>query len=330
MNQQDFERQHEESWESLAHMLEMLESGRAKRRNIALFSLPDLGEFPTLYRQVCHDLALARDRRYTPYLIDKLDRLVSRGHQHLYTARTHATARILDFVGGGFPALVRSQAGLFGVAFALLYLPGLLLAIAIHFAPEMVYTMLDPRQVASFQAMYQPGSTAIGPARDSQTNFMMFGVYVRHNIGIGFQTFAGGLLLGLGTLFYLVFNSLFMGAVAGYLSHLGYGSTFYPFAIGHGAFELNAIVLSGVAGFRMGLALLAPGRLGRLQALKEAARISIRLVYGVVGMFLIAALIEAFWSSSGTVPPDVKYTVGAGLWMLVAAYFLLLGRNRAP
>ena len=41
----------------------------------------------------------------------------------------------------------------------------------------------------------------------------MFGYYIRNNTGIGFQTFAGGLLLGLGTLFFLVFNGFYIGAV---------------------------------------------------------------------------------------------------------------------
>jgi uncharacterized membrane protein SpoIIM required for sporulation len=43
------------------------------------------------------------------------------------------------------------------------------------------------------------------------------------------------------------------------LSFEGYHENFWTFVIGHGAFELPAIVLAGVAGARMGMSLLLPG-----------------------------------------------------------------------
>lgn len=43
---------------------------------------------------------------------------------------------------------------------------------------------------------------------------------------------------------------------------------------------------------------------------------------------LIAAFIEAYWSSKTSVAPLTKYLVGAGLWLMVATYLLFAGRNR--
>jgi Integral membrane protein DUF95. len=74
---------------------------------------------------------------------------------------------------------------------------------------------------------------------------------------------------------------------------------------------------------------LSPGNQTRLAALRAAAQVSIRLVYGVVGMLLIAAFIEAFWSSSQALSPGVKYSVGGLLWLGVSAYFIYSGRGRA-
>ena len=51
----------------------------------------------------------------------------------------------------------------------------------------------------------------------------MFGFYIRHNIGIAFQCFAGGLFAGIGSLFYLIYNGAIIGAVAGYLTERGHG-----------------------------------------------------------------------------------------------------------
>ncbi|MCY1431701.1 hypothetical protein D9M71_476760 [compost metagenome] len=48
----------------------------------------------------------------------------------------------------------------------------------------------------------------------------------------------------------------------------------------------------------------------------------------MIGLLLIAAFIEAYWSSVTQFSATVKYLVGAMLWLLVGAYFLLGGRQR--
>jgi len=44
------------------------------------------------------------------------------------------------------------------------------------------------------------------------------------------------------------------------------------------------------------------------------------MLYGIVLMLIIAAFLEAFWSSSSSLPIVVKYSVGALLWSLVLLY----------
>jgi uncharacterized membrane protein SpoIIM required for sporulation len=51
------------------------------------------------------------------------------------------------------------------------------------------------------------------------------------------------------------------------------------------------------------------------------------IIYGVASMLLIAAAVEAFWSSAIWVPPMVKYTVAAVCWISVLAYLTLQGRR---
>lgn len=326
MRQRDFEMKHEAMWQRMETLLQSLDHPRKSKQSQRPV---DTSTFPQQYRQICHHLALARERQYATYLVDRLDKLVLDGHRHLYRARGLFLSHALRFIGVDFPALIRAEARLFWLTFTLLYLPALLMAIAIHYAPQMVYTLLDHPHLVSIESMYDPSAVHIGRERQSDGNFLMFGYYIKNNIGISFQIFAGGLFYGLGSLFYLLYNALFLGTIAAHLAHIGYGSTFFPFVIGHSAFELTAIQLSGIAGLKMGMALLAPGNKTRLNALRDAADISIRIVYGVIGMLLIAAFIEAFWSSSRDIAPVIKYGVGSLLWLLVATYFLFVGRQRA-
>lgn len=83
---------------------------------------------------------------------------------------------------------------------------------------------------------------------------------------------------------------------------------------------MTAIVFSGAAGLRLGFAIINPGQFSRLDSLRLAGRDVVPMLYGIVLMLVIAAFLEAFWSSSSTLPIEVKYAVGAILWALVLGY----------
>src|SRR5690606_36930680 len=143
----------------------------------------------------------------------------------------------LQFFLHDFPALVRREQKLVWLATLLLYGPTLLLFFFALWRPELVYTVLDPMQAVQFEEMYNPAERTIGQARDAETNWYMFGFYIANNIGVSFQTFASGMLFCVGSIFFLVYNGLLFGAVAGHLTNVGYTETFFTFVIGHGSFE---------------------------------------------------------------------------------------------
>jgi uncharacterized membrane protein SpoIIM required for sporulation len=316
LSREAFEKSHEFQWQALEASLDRLE--RPKEGEAA----PD---FPELYRQVCHHLALARHRRYGADLELRLNRLVLRGHQQLYRSRAGGLASALRFATSGFPRLVRSEARLVLLALLLFAGPLIAMRLAVAWRPELALSVLPPATVEQMSQSYAPdGSLEAGRPVDS--DLLMFGYYIYNNIGIAFRTFASGILAGLGSIFFLIYNGLAIGAVAGHIEHMGYQENFYPFVIGHGSFELTALVLAGAAGLRMGLALLAPGRLSRGEALLAAGRRAVGLVYGVAGMLTIAAFLEAFWSPSEA-PATVKLIVGGLLWLYVLFYFLVAGRS---
>jgi uncharacterized membrane protein SpoIIM required for sporulation len=174
--------------------------------------------------------------------------------------------------------------------------------------------------------MYGKDVEAWGRQRGADSDFQMLGFYIMNNIGIAFRTFAGGLFAGIGALAVLVFNGLYAGAIAGHLTSRGLGGNFYSFVITHGAFELTAIVLSGAAGLAIGHALLAPGRNTRAGALRDAATRVVPVLYGVFALLVVAAVVEAFWSSARWVPSEVKYGVGAVCWLLVIGWLAWQGR----
>ena len=324
MKQRPFEQRHAADWRAFAATLDRLE--RRKQDRSAAASLP-MAEFPAAYRQLCQQLSIARARRYSGPLLARLNQLALRAYQQLYRAPQRRGRAALDFLLADFPRRVRADARLFWLCAALFYLPLLGMGVAVHQSPELIYSLLSPESVTAIEENYAPGQEAVD--RAAADDLAMFGYYIHNNIGIGFRTFASGVLLGVGAAFMLVFNGVFIGAVSGYLTARGYIETFYTFVAGHGAFELTGIVLAGVAGLKLGWAVAAPGRLRRTDALRRAAAEGVRLMIGVAVLLVLAAFIEAFWSSNRAIPAATKYAVGGAGWLLVIFYLGRAGR-RAP
>jgi uncharacterized membrane protein SpoIIM required for sporulation len=280
-----------------------------------------------LYRRACEQLALARARCYPAHITDRLERVTTDAQQLIDQRREIGLAWLTRVAAVEFPGAVRAHACYVAVATAAFMIPTIVIGLLVHRHPELILSVVDSGTAASFESMYSATGGSIGRARAASTDWMMFGYYIRHNIGVALQCFAGGLFAGVGSLFFLVYNGVFSGALGGYLVERGLSATFFSFVVTHSAFEVTAIVLSGAAGLRIGHALLAPGPLRRGQALIVATRDCAVLLYGVTGMLVVAAAVEAFWSSAGWLPHSAKYGVAAVCWTSVIAYFTLQGRR---
>lgn len=324
MNQQRFQELHARQWEEFGLWLDRMVSRRGKEPQPLPFGESDL---PHRYRTLCQHLALARDRQYSPALVERLNRLVIRAHQFMYGSHPEAGPAVLRFFAEDFARAVRTHRHIVALSCILFFGPLILLATLTHMDGDIAHMIMPAEQVSAYERMYD--ERAPGTERSASVDAYMFGHYIWNNIRIGFQTFAGGLLFGLGSVFFLTSNGVIIGATAGYLIGSGRGTTFLSFVSGHSAFELTGIVLMGAGGLMLGAALLFPGRASRAAALRRNARAAVPLVYGAGALLTLAAVVEAFWSPLAGIPTAIKYGVGVMLWILVGVYFVSAGRQRA-
>lgn len=305
-----------------------LESFRKRKKNSEpQEEMIDLKKIPAGFRRISRDLALARDRQYSAPLIEALHRRVLAAHQIIYGAGKASSASLLAFISKDFPRLVRQEWRCVLIAALLFFVPLLLCIVVLQYHPDAVFYLLSADQAEQYQEMYAPTAAHIGRPRSASSQWMMWGHYIANNVRIDFQCFAGGIAFGIGSVFFMLYNGLMIGAVAGHLTQLGYIETFWGFVSGHGAFELIGAVLSGAAGLKIGHALIAPGQLSRVTALKESAKVAVKLLYGAATLTFMAAFIEAFWSPLRSVPFPIKMGVGLLLWLITLAYLLLAGRR---
>lgn len=307
MKQNDFIQQRKADWDRFSEII----------HNPEKITQHDI---PKLFRQLSHDLAVAKSRAYSPAIISTLNELLLRGQQVLYKPSNRLIAPLWRFVSHTLPDHLLQIRHYVIWAHVLFYGFALAGFAATLIEPDFIRHSMPNSQVVSLETMYDPQSEHYAKERGSDSDFLMFGYYIMNNISIAFKSFVGGLLLGIGALYILLFNGLFFGTVSGHIVNIGYSSTFFSFVVTHGAPELTAIVLSAAAGFVIGMHLLRPGQLSRVDALKKAARQTFPIIFGCFLLLVLAAFIEAFWSSSQLIPAELKYLVGGIFWVWILFY----------
>lgn len=277
----------------------------------------------SLYRIVCADLMHSRSVGYTTDLVSYLDGLAARAHNALYGARPYRLHALWDLVVRDFPRTLRRRWKFFALAWALFLIPCLVGLFGAMHSQEFAEGVLSPEQLSMMAEMYREG---FNEGRDEGTDAMMAGFYVWNNVGIAFRCFATGILWGIGSLFFLVYNGLTIGTTTGWVIRAGHGQNILTFMCGHGPFELTAIIIAGGAGLQMGYALVDTRGMTRVGSLRSQAHELGHLVVGAAVMLVIAAGLEGFWSPS-SLPMPVKWAASAIFTVLVTLFLALAGRG---
>ena len=285
-------------------------------------------DLPATFRQVCHDLSVAQHRMSPQRLTQQLNALAIRGYRMLERRTAGGSEAFVRLFLVEFPQAVRAEWRLFWWCTALFYLPAIFIAVITPSHPEWAMSLLGQDGMAQIENMYGEASKPSDYVRESfGSGFGAFCFYIWNNVSIDFRTFAGGILGGVGALFVLLFNSIQLGAVFGYVHYSGNPLTLYTWVVAHGAPELTGVVISAMAGMRMGWSVLRPGRLERRAALVLAGRQALPLLIGAAVLTSLAAVLEGFWSPTD-LSPTIKFTAGGMCWLLVAAFLLFSGRRQ--
>ena len=296
-----------EKWKRLEEL-----TSRASKFRLTNLSGDEVREFGRLYRRAAADLAIAREEVRDQRLVNYLNYLVGRAHGAIYRTESSGFGVILSFFLYEFPAAFRKSFRYILVSFATFMLP-FGIAFTMAFVDEAFADHLDPgrRQVI---ASHQDWTQDVNEA-----NPFFSSIIQTNNIQVTFLAFAGGVVVGIGTLAILAFNGLHIGMVVGLCVRYAFWNI--PiFMAAHGALELTAIFISGGAGLLIGKALLMPGDLRRIDALVTNGLLAIKLLLGCIPMLVIAGTIEGFVSPSN-ISPLYKYAISAVSAFFMIAYF---------
>ncbi|PUZ24757.1 hypothetical protein DCC81_10475 [Chitinophaga parva] len=143
-----------------------------------------------------------------------------------------------------------------------------------------------------------------------------------NNISIALQTFAGGIMAGLGPFYTLIVNGLMLGSFQYMFFAKGLGMPSVLVIWIHGTLEISALILSGTAGFIMASRLLFPGTLRRVDSLKQGARDGLKVMVMVVPMLVCAGILEGFVTRHTHMPLAISLFILLASLGFVLFYFV--------
>ena len=316
MRQATFVEQRQSGWERLDDLLR-----RAERSSLHRLGPEEVAQLGRLYRWVTSDLAFAEGRGYDPTLRAYLNRLTARAHAIVYAGgKEGGFARVRRFYAATFPQEVWRSRWPMLLAVVLFLGPALLAYYLIQTQPLNAFVllpadMIQPIHKSLHQTNFEPSQSALGaPALAA---FIM-----TNNIRVAFIAFAGGMTLGVLTLYELVENGLVLGGLASLYVSAGFGRDFWATIVPHGIIELTAVQIAAGAGLLLAAGILTPGRLRRRDALVRNGRRAVVLIIGVASMLVVAGTIEGFFSPLKS-PPQVRLAVGGITAIALLLYFIV-------
>lgn len=246
-----------------------------------------------LFIGITDDLSYARTFYPNRSVRVYLNNLSQRIFHILYKKRTGGRARFWKFWSEDLPAVmysVRYELLVSFLIFGMCMLIGWMTAA--HGASAPAYYKRD------FMEYYR---------ENTEVDFFL-GVTI-NNIRIAFMTFVTGVFLGVGTLFFIMSNGVFVGMVLRWLHDLDYLGEASMSLWLHGAMEISAIIIAGAAGLTLGRGLALPGTFPRMTSFLFSARRGITIMMAAVPLFLMAGFIEGFLTRHREVPDPIRLTI---------------------
>ncbi|HUX45238.1 MAG TPA: stage II sporulation protein M [Terracidiphilus sp.] len=304
-------------WERLAALLT-----QADQSGLRQLSRAELQELALLYRQVAADISVLRRDPTARTYAEHVNQLLARAHHIMYSGRKTSMGTLFRFLRDQYPAIFQRQLSFVLASLLFSVSWGLLGAVVTSSHPQFMRHYVGPAMIATMERhqMWTKSVVSIAPMASS--------AIMTNNLTVSFLTFAGGIVFGLGTLWYLYFNGMMLGVIAAACHQYGMSVALWSFVAPHGSLELPSILIAGAAGLRLGYSMVFPGQLRWKDSVAEGGMEATRLVSGIIPMLVIAGTLEGFFSPSNA-PVWLKFTVG-GLLFTLLLFWLFRPVKPAP
>lgn len=312
MRETSFIKQNKEKWKKYEHVLDQ--------------ENPDPDELNDLFIQVTDDLSYSRTFYPNRSVRVYLNNIAQQIFYSIYKNKKTKLGRLTYFWTHDLPHMVHESKQEFRLAFWIFVVSFAIGVLSCAMDSEFVRVVLSDDYVDMTLENIESGDPMAVYKQKGEFG-MSLGITI-NNLWVAFQTFALGVFFAIGTFFFLIKNAVMVGAFQYFFYEQGvFQESFLTIWI-HGTLEISAIVIAAAAGITMGKGLAFPGTLTRIQAFQLSARRGIKILLGIVPIFILAGFIEGYLTRHTGTPDIVRLLFILICLAFVIMYFVWLPMKR--
>lgn len=269
-----------------------IKKNRERWESVQQGETTDADAMATEFIRLTDDLSYAKTFYPHSRVTQYINTLASRIYLRIYQSRKEENNRLIQFWKRELPLTIRKHHGVILFCF---------LIFAVFFSVGFFSSMQDEtfvRQMLtdSYVEMTEQNIEAGNPfgIYQSGSSLLMWAGFMINNIMVALMYFVRGLLFGVLTITALVRESVRVGAFEYLFYAKGLGGQAVVTILLHGLLELTAIIISCAAGLVLGKSFLFAGTMSRLDSLRQGAKEGVKIVVGLMPVFIIAAFFEGF------------------------------------
>ena len=281
----------------------------------------DPDEMAGQFTELVNDLGYSRTFYPHSKVTQYLNGLASRIYLGIYRNKKEEASRITRFWKTELPLVVRKYHREILYSFLIFVLFAVLAAFSAAHDETFVRGVLGDRYIDMTEDNISRGDP-FGVYK-SQDPLSMFTWIAVHNIKIAFMVFVSGFALSIGSVWQLFENGVMLGSFQYYFFAKGLGWQSILVIWIHGTLEISSIIIAGGAGLVLGNSILFPGTYKRLHSLKRGAKDGLKLMIGLVPVFIVAAFLEGFVTRYSRMPVGLSLSILLSSLSFIIWYFVI-------
>jgi uncharacterized membrane protein SpoIIM required for sporulation len=281
----------------------------------------DPDEMASRFTELVNDLGYAKTFYPQSKVTLYLNKLASGIYLGIYKNKKEESSRIVRFWKMELPLVIRKYHRDILYAFLIFLVFAIMAAFSASNDQTFVRGVLGSRYIEMTEQNIAKGDP-FGVYKDGDSLSMFLAIAV-NNIQVSFMMFISGILACLGSVWLLFNNGVMLGAFQYYFFSRGLGWKSVLVIWIHGTLEISSIIIAGAAGIVLGKSLLFPGTYKRIPSLKRGAKDGIKMMIGLIPIFIMAAFLEGFVTRYSQMPIWLSLTILISSACFIIWYFII-------
>lgn len=282
-------------------------------------SNPDL--LADLFIQLTDDLSYSKTHYPKAKTTQYLNSLAAKVHQEIYKNKKEKSNRIITFWKYELPFIFKNSHKQLLYSFIIFSVAMLIGALSSAYDDTFVRLIMGDTYVNMTLENINKGDPMAVYKKMNEVDMWL--AITLNNVYVSFLCFAMGLLFSLGTGYMLFANGVMLGAFQYFFYTKGLLLQSALVIWIHGTLEISAIVIAGCAGLTLGNSFLFPGTYSRKESFVRGAKQGVKIIVGLVPIFILAAFLEGFVTRHTEMPMWLSLLIIGSSAAFIIWYFII-------